>query len=141
MNLLLPLRAGCRGGLGLMLGVCVALSTAAQPSSGPEFVAPPGSARTDAVVQGPVVDAHTLAQEAVELYGRTCAVASSDAGARVDLALAAGLAPLQTDDAQRAARSMQRPAARRCCNWRSPTTAAAWCGQSTPTAPACAPAF
>ena len=101
MNLLLPLRAGRCGGLGLLLGVVVALSAVAQSSSGPEFVAPPGSARTDAVVQGPVVDAHTLAQEAVELYGRTCAVASSDPGARVDLALAAGLAPLQTDDAQR----------------------------------------
>lgn len=100
MNLLQPLRAGHRGGVGL-LGIVVALSAAAQSSSGPEFVAPPGSARTDAVVQGPVVDAQTLAREAVELYGRTCAVASSDAGAQVDLALAAGLAPLQTDDAQR----------------------------------------
>lgn len=97
--------AGPRRGLGRRRGIGVVLvavlqSVAAQ-SAGPEFVAPPGSARTDAVVQGPVVDARTLAQEAVELYGRTCAVAGGDAGARVDLALAAGLAPLQTDDAQR----------------------------------------
>ena len=97
--------AGPRGGLGWRLGIGVVLGavlqSAAAQSAGPEFVAPPGSARTDAVVQGPVVDAQTLAQEAVELYGRTCAVAGGDAGARVDLALAAGLAPLQTDEAQR----------------------------------------
>ncbi|WP_428423121.1 NMCC_0638 family (lipo)protein [Methylibium sp.] len=82
--------AACAGG---------AVPAGAQ-SEAPEFVAPAGSARTDAV-PAERADPQQLAQEAVDLYSRTCAAPAADAAARVDLALAAGLAPLDGDAAQR----------------------------------------
>lgn len=70
----------------------LALPAAAQPGP-PAFTAPPGSLRVEREDDTPAVDAQLLAQEAVELYRRTCAASGRQRDALTDLALAAGLQP------------------------------------------------
>lgn len=92
----LSMRMPMRVAAGLL--ALAALAGAVQAA--PDFVAPPGSDRIDAPRSEPV-DALQLADEAVALYAATCAAAGGALATGVDLALAAGLAPLPVDEAQR----------------------------------------
>lgn len=83
--------------IGTALALAAALLVPALPASAqpgpPAFTAPPGSMRVEREDDTPAVDAQLLAQEAVELYRRTCAASGRQRDALTDLALAAGLQP------------------------------------------------